>query len=197
VPGGRPPTPRGIRSFETLDLDPPNEVVLDTSFVARALIASEPLHVECVAFMEWLTLAGSAIYFNRLLEIELVDVAFKIAVKEKHGKAAWPSRDRRICGRAGRLTKEVLASWDAMLETVDHLIIEPDEVIAAVPDLMKSFGLRSMDALHFATCEYVSVPILVTTDVGFADVPAKRLTLYVNDTRVGPCRRRRGGKGRP
>lgn len=147
--------------------------------------------------MEWLSEAGSSIYFNRLLEIELVDVAFRMAVKEKHGKAAWPSRDRRVCGRAGRLTKQLLASWEELLATVAHLVVEPSEVIHAVPDLMGSFGLRSMDALHVATCEYVSVPVIVTTDVGFADVPEKRLTVYVNDTRVGPCRARRGGKAKP
>lgn len=193
---GRPPLERNVYSFEDPSLVVPAEVVLDTSFVVNALIGTEKHYEVCAAFLVRLAEAESVVYFNRLLEIELVETAFKIAVKEQHGSNAWPKKrnDGRVRRRAGRLTERLLTSWHELLESLPHACIELDEVSSAVLRMMTSHGLASMDAAHAATAEYVGADGLVTTDAGFGNVPGEELRLYVDASRVRSCRQRRGGK---
>lgn len=170
---GRPPLERSVRSFESADLVVPEEVVLDTSFVAKSLITTEDHHVACQAFLVRLARAGSTIYYNRLLDLELAESAFKIAVKERHGKLAHAKRrDGRVRARAGRLTEELLGRWADLLESVPHACIELHEVSADVLGLMRQYGLASYDAAHAATAMYVRAG-LVTTDAGFGAVSAR------------------------
>ncbi|MHB2023335.1 MAG: type II toxin-antitoxin system VapC family toxin [Mycobacteriales bacterium] len=170
----------------------PDEVVLDTSFVARALITTEAHHGACQAFLLRLVEDEVPIYFNRLLNVELAEVAFKIAVVQQHGSKAWPAKryDGRVRRLAGRLQRQLLLSWTKVLETVPHAVVELHEVADEVPALMAAYGLGSYDAAHVATAEYVSAP-LVATDAGFGRVPAARLTLYVDNSRVASARRHR------
>lgn len=193
---GRPPLQRNVYSFEEPDLPMPSEVVLDTSFVIKALITTEVHHAACQDFMVRLAEADTTVFYNRLLELEFVETAFKLAVKERHGPKGWPGKrkDGRVRRRAGRLTQELLESWNELLESLPHLCIELEEVSAAVPALMAECGLASMDAAHAATAEYVDAQGLVTTDAGFGDVPAERLRLYVDASRVRSARQRRGGR---
>lgn len=197
MPGrGRRPLVRNVYSFEQPGLLVPAEVYLDTSFVVNLLVRTEAHHQGCQAFMLQLVDAESVVCFSRILELELAEAAFKIAVIEQHGKKAWPSKrnDGRVRRRAGRLTDQLFGSWNDLLRTVPYLAVDLAEVAANVPDLMRRYGLASMDAAHVATAEYVGVDGLVTTDAGFAAIPATRLRLYVDDTRVRSCRRRRGGR---
>lgn len=191
---GRPALTRGVHSFENLSTVP-NEVVLDTSFIVNALIGTELHHAEAASFVVRLVDHGSTLYFNRLVEIELAETAFKIAVKEQHGPKAWPAkrRDGRVRRRAGRLTKELLTEWRELLTTSPSACIELHEVSDSVVDLMTRYGLASMDAAHAATAIYVQADGLVTTDAGFGDVSEHHLTLYVDNTRVRSARGRRGG----
>lgn len=140
--------------------------------------------------------ADTTVCYNRLLELEFAETAFKLAVKERHGPRGWPAKrtDGRVRRRAGRLTQELLVSWNELLDSLPHLCIELEEVSAAVPALMTEHGLASMDAAHAATADYVGAEGLVTTDAGFGHVPAERLRLYVDATRVRSCRQRRGGR---
>lgn len=137
----------------------------------------------------------STLYFNRLVEIELAETAFKIAVKEQHGARAWPAKrnDGRVRRRAGRLTKQLLTEWRELLTTTASACIELEEVSEEVPGLMTQYGLASMDAAHAATAIYVEADGLVTTDAGFGAVNENELVLYVDATRVRSARRRRGG----
>lgn len=174
----------------------PAEVTLDTSFVVEALSASELFHEPCLAYVQRLAAAGSTVYFNRLLEIELVEVAFKLAVIERHGRKGWPAkrRDGRVRRRAGRLTSDLLEAWADLLSTVPHLCVELNEVVDLVPAAMRNWGLASYDAVHAATAQFVQADGLVTTDAGFGSVPTNQLRIYTDDTRVRSCRRRRGGR---
>lgn len=191
-PRGRPPLARGVFSFEEPTLALPDEVVLDTSFVARALITTEAHHAACQAFLLRLVDDQVPIYVNRLLNVELAEVAFKIAVVQQHGPKAWPAKrhDGRVRRLAGRLQRQLLTSWAQVLETVPHAVVELHEVADEIPPLMAAYGLGSYDAAHAATAEYVDAP-LVATDVGFGRVEASRLTLYVDSSRVASARRHR------
>lgn len=182
-------------SFEDASLPLPQEVTLDTSFVVETLSSSEPLHQPCLAYMQRLVAAGVTVYFNRLLEIELAEVAFKLAVTERHGPNGWRARrtDGRVRRRAGRLTADLLTAWADLLSTVPHLRVELHEVADAVPAAMRNWGLASYDAVHAATTQYVQADGLVTTDAGFGSVPANQMRIYTDSSRVRSCRRRRGG----
>ncbi len=193
---GRRPHVRGVISYEDQLQPTPQDVVVDTSFVVRALNPSEQGHEAAQTFLTRLVDAEAVVYFNRLLELELVEVAFKLAVVERHGKKAWPAKrnDGRVRRRAGRLAKDLLGAWADTLRFVPHLCIELEEVSADVPALMTAYGLGSYDAAHAATAIYTEVQGLVTTDAGFGAVPEDLLRLYVDDSRVRSCRRRRGGR---
>jgi predicted nucleic acid-binding protein len=136
------------------------------------------------------------VYFNRILEIELAEVAFRLAVKERHGNKGWPQKrnDGRVRRRAARLSDSLFKSWNELLDAVPHVRIELHEVAEAVPEWMAKYGLGSMDAAHAITASYAEVDGLVTTDAGFGNVGAKQLRLYVDASRVRSCRRRRGGR---
>lgn len=194
---GRPPLTREVYNFEDAALAIPAEVVLDTSFVVSALNVSEPKHRECVAFLQRLTDEQSLLVYNRLLEIELAEVAFKLAVKERHGNRGWPSKrsDGRVRRRAGRIMKNFRASWADIVDTRPSLCIQVDEVAGDVPDAMHEWGLGSYDAVHAATAIYAATS-LVTLDAGFGAVPAPQLAVYTDRSRVSSCRRRRGGRAR-
>lgn len=192
---GRPALVRRVESFEEPALVIPSEVVVDTCFVVKALIKSEPLHTACQSFLTRMASHGTVIYYSRLLELEFAEVAFKIAVIEQHGRQAWPQkrRDGRVRRRAGRLSADLLKSWNDLLVAIPHLCIELEEVIDQVPSAMKKWGLASYDAAHAATAIYVDAAI-VTTDAGFGLVPESILFIYTDASRVRSCRRLRGGR---
>lgn len=193
---GRPALVRNVYSFERLGSAVPSELVLDTSCVVKALVETEAQHFACQSFMLDMVNAETVVYFSRLLEIELAEVAFKLAVIEQHGKKAWPAKraDGRVRRRAARLSTALFRSWTDLLDSVPHLRIELHEVASSVPGLMAAHGLASIDAVHVATAAYVQADGLVTTDAGFGCVPAKDLVLFVDESRVRSCRRRRGGR---
>lgn len=86
------PREHDVAAYSGLD-DLPDAVVLDTSFVVRALVDSECGHDEAQAFMERLTRSRSFMLHSALLEIELAEPAFKIAIKERPGAAALVTND--------------------------------------------------------------------------------------------------------
>lgn len=192
----RPALPRRVFDFEDAHLHVPSEAVLDTCFVIAALNGAEPFHRQAVDYLQRLTDSESLLVHNRLLEVELVEVAFKLAVKEHHGRKAWPAmrEDGRVRRRAGRLTEALLTSWQEVIATRPSLCVELGEVSADVPEAMRKWGLASYDAVHALTAIYAGSSNLVTLDAGFGRVPDKDLTLFVDSTRVKACRRRRGGR---
>src|SRR5436309_9043286 len=104
----RPPAERNVHSFEGLPV-PPEEVVLDTSFVVDAVFRSQNRHAACRAFLDRLADAGSAVIFNRLLEPELWEATYKIALRQLHPKArvADARHDRSLLQRVEPLRHDV------------------------------------------------------------------------------------------
>jgi predicted nucleic acid-binding protein len=194
---GRPPLARGVYSIEDpgVLLVPPSDAVLDTSFVAHALIPTQPLHDPCRRFLERLAEAGVTIYFDRVLELELVETAFNLALRERFGRRQWQRAryDGRARRRAGRLMEQARDAWEKTLDAFDYVRVEPEEVFDRVPELMSEFGLSSYDAVHAAAAAYLGVEHMVTLDTGFALLPRSQLTLYTSAGRVAVCRSRRAG----
>ncbi|WP_390623372.1 type II toxin-antitoxin system VapC family toxin [Subtercola endophyticus] len=190
---GRPALVRNVYPFDEPTSPLPRDVVLDTSFLVRAFVDSEPLHAICKTYLEALVAADVNVFFNSITDIELAEVAFRIAIRERHGNRRGARNDGRITGRAGRLTQELMESWELTLSTLNHARIEVGEVSGDYLALMTKHGLSSMDAVHAATALYVKADGLVTTDAGFGNIPAAHLRLFVDSSRVASCRRRRGG----
>jgi predicted nucleic acid-binding protein len=193
-PVGRPPAERNVYSFEGT-LIPPPELVLDTSFVVDALIPSQSRHAECQAFLGYMAAFQSRVVFNRFLEPELWEAAYRIALEEVHPKkrAKDLRRDRRTLQRARKLHAEVEAAWREVLTALDWVVVELAEVEAWIPTMMRH-GLSSYDAIHAATALYADVRPFVTLDYHFASVPGSQLQLWVPSNRVRPCRERRGSR---
>jgi predicted nucleic acid-binding protein len=190
-PRGRPAATRAVHSFE--EVFPPDELVLDTSFVFDALVSGEPRHEACREFLARIAEAGSVVYFNRLLEAELWELAYKAAIKERHRKGDW--KKLRLDGRyrvpAKALQEEVESAWRDALKGLSWVEIEMREAAPWVPAVMADWGLSSFDAFHAATAVYADVEAIVTLDAHFGQVPPAYVDLYVPANRVAPCRQRR------
>lgn len=180
---------RGVHSFEDDELLVPERVLVDTSFVVEALIRSQPLHRRCQDFLLRLAEAGTELVYSRLLDAELSETAFQLALKERHPRDWRRFRhDGRVRPRAIRLLEQATQAWAAVLDAMPHMSLELGEVVHRVPGLMATYGLASYDAIHVATAIEAGVEHVVTTDVGFARVPERELTLYVDASRVARCR---------
>jgi predicted nucleic acid-binding protein len=173
----------------------PEDVVVDTSFVVEALVGTQQQHEVCRGFLERLLAAETTLYFNRLLEIELAEAAFRFALQERLGRRVREAdrRDGRLRRRAGRLMEETQDAWDEALAGFSFVCVELHEVADMTPQLMRDHGLRSYDAVHVATALLAGVRDVVTLDVGFANVPPEMLNVHTTRHRLASCRARRGG----
>jgi predicted nucleic acid-binding protein len=189
-PVGRRQAERNVFSFEGRLLSPP-ELVIDTSFVVDALVAAQPRHDACRAFLDAIRDSGSVVYFNRLLVVELWEAAYTIKLRERHG-GRWRGHrhDRRSLRPAKTLRDTLHDAWRAALQGLNIVVVDLGEVVERVPEFM-SYGLGSSDAVHAATAAYVDVQPFVTLDYHFSLVPERQLELYVPQKRVSACRKRR------
>jgi len=191
---GRPRLPRGITSLDTDGWRAPDAVVLDTSAIVEFLLPSQRAHHHWRSFFEVCTEHGTLLVFNRLVETELFDALFNIALQERWGKHAahGPKRyDGRVRARAARLLDAYRERWSEVLQASDTAAIEIGEVLDRVPQLMRRYGLRSHDAVHAATAIHTQTPLIATTDTGFASLPEKTLKIVSDPHRVPHMRRRR------
>jgi predicted nucleic acid-binding protein len=181
-----------VLSFEDNTLLVPEAVVLDSSFVVRALLPNEPLHHRCRDYLARLADGGTTIFFNRLLELELAETAVKLALIERYGRERW--RTARLDGRArrrsSRLLEATLGAWQAALDAFDHGRVEVEVVVSDATALME-LGLGSYDAVHAATAIHTGCRTIVATDVGFGVVPETELLIYTDARRVRDTRDRR------
>lgn len=92
---GRPPLPRGVHAFDEPGWTCPAAIVLDTNVVAEALLPSGPDHVACSALINTLKPSGAVVVFNELLELELSQVLFVAALRERHPKKRIKERGLR------------------------------------------------------------------------------------------------------
>lgn len=190
---GRPPLPRGVVAFDASAWQPPQTVVLDTSVAVEALLPNQPEHAACLTALEQLAANGSTVLFNRLLEIELWEATFNLALRERHPRKSLRRvrYDNRIRPRAARLLRQAHQAWEKTLASLAWSVIEVDEVAADVPRLMQEYGLQSYDAVHAATLLASGVGDFLTRDAGFAALPARLATLHTTRARLAGTRARR------
>jgi predicted nucleic acid-binding protein len=189
APGRRPGT-RGVHALEDSALVLPDPLALDTSFVVRALIESEPLHGACASFLDRIVDAGVAVVTSELLEVELAEAAFAIALKERWGRGWWTHRsDGRARRRAQRLLDETTGRYASLGQSAAaHVSIPIGPVTDDALHLMGCCGLASYDAVHAASAIAGGAEAIVTTDTGFALLPASMLAIYTDRSRVAVCR---------
>lgn len=169
----------------------PAAVVFDTSFLVDALLPGQTHHLACRRYLERVVSADTFVVFNRLLELELAEAAYKVALKERFGNRSMRMRgDGRALRRAARLAEKMQQSWVEVLDAIPWGRVELDEVVDLVPDLMKR-GLASYDAAHVATAQVAEIEHLVTIDAGFGRTSETDLTVLVDSSRVASCRRHR------
>jgi len=158
----------------------------------EALLPSQPAHAACVEFFQRIAGSDCTLVFNRLLEIELCEVLFNIALKERYGKRWARARyDGRARRRAGRLLEAGQRAWAELLDSLSWSYVELSEVSANAPELMRAYGFRSYDAVHAASLAAAGLQDMVTLDHGFAALPQTQLTLHTTRARAATMRRRR------
>jgi predicted nucleic acid-binding protein len=190
--GGRKPATRGVFAIEAQELLLPNPIALDTSFVVEALIATQPLHGMCRAFLKRIDEDGVSVATSELLRVELAEAAFAIALKERWG-GQWRRHrtDGRARRRAGRLLKDTLTRYDEILGALRHISIPLSDTASLPETLMTDYGIASYDAVHAATAIAAGAGAIVTTDTGFALLPSSLLTIYTDRSRLASCRNKR------
>jgi predicted nucleic acid-binding protein len=192
VARGRPVSKREVFAFGESRVWPPQEALVDSDFIGRAFFTNENNHAECLEALVDMVISDTAIVYSSQLEVELAEVAYKIALRERYG-AAWGERraDGRCRARADRITKRIMDSWFSVVQVANVRRIDVTDVQAQVPEMMRRYGLKSYDAIHLATSFEATVPVIVTTDRDFAEVPAAQLRIHTAASCVPGMRRRR------
>jgi len=190
--GRRPVVTRGVFAIEDQELLLPDPIALDTSFVVEALIATQPLHGVCDAFLTRIDESGVTVVTSELLRVELAETAFAIAMKERWG-GRWRGHrtDGRSRPRAGRLLNHTLSRYDEILGSLPHISVRVGQVPSSVPGFMIDHGLASYDAVHAASAIAAGAQTIVTLDTGFALLPSAQLTVYTDRSRLASCRKKR------
>jgi predicted nucleic acid-binding protein len=186
-----------VLAFDAPGWEPPRAVLLDTNVVADALLVNQPEHAACAALMRALGTAGTSITFSRHLEIELWEVLFNLALRERHPRKDLRRvrYDNRVRPRAARLLGRTQQAWTKMLGSLSWTRIEIHEVANQVPGLIQQYGLQSYDAVHAATLLDSGITDFATRDGGFAVLPSAVATLHTTQARVANTRARRRRAG--
>lgn len=190
--GGRRSASRGVFAIEEPELVLPDPIALDTSFVVEALIATQPLHGVCRAFLSRIDESGVSVTTSDLLPVELAEATFAIALKERWG-SRWRGHrsDGRARRRAGRLLDEAISRYEAVLRSIDQIPVPVADTASFARSLMASYGLASYDAVHAASAVLAGASAIVTIDTGFALLPSSMLTVYTDRSRLASCRSKR------
>ena len=125
--------------------------------------------------------------FSRLLEIELWEVVFNLALRERHPRKdiRHVRYDNRVRPRAAGLLRQAQKAWQEDLRSpLTWSRIEVHEVAENVPKLMQEYGFQSYDAVHAATLLTSEVTDFLTRDGGFAALPPTVATLHTTQARL-------------
>jgi|SRR5581483_3856514 len=122
MPRSRRSQSRGVFSIDDPGLVLPGRLALDTSFVVELVIETQPLHGTCERFMRQLIENRAAVVTSELLEVELAEATFAIALKQRWG-GRWRSHrtDGRVRRPARRLLVEVAARFDSLVSSLDWI----------------------------------------------------------------------------
>jgi predicted nucleic acid-binding protein len=187
-----------VLAFDDPAWSAPATVLLDTNVAAEALLPNEPEHAACAALMRRLADTGTTVVFSRLLEVELWEVAFNLALRERHPRKNLRHirYDNRIRPRAARLLHGAETAWESLRDTLDWSCVEMHHVTSIAPELMREYGLQSYDAIHASTLIVAGLTDLITRDAGFAVLPPSIATLHTTNARLARARARRRRQGR-
>jgi predicted nucleic acid-binding protein len=188
---GRPPLERGIVPCDVPALTLPDRVLLDTAFVVDALLSDQRYHAECSSALVDLALADVELVYSTLVEVELLEAVYKVALRERYGDWRKARPDGRARRRVARIAESAMEAWDEIVDIMGGEPVEPSQVAIRVPGLMHRYGLRSYDAVHVATAIDTETRAIYTLDAQFARVPAKHLTLYTVSAKVPRMRKLR------
>lgn len=163
-------------------------MLIDTCFALRTIVTTEALHEQCQAYVFRILQAGATVWYSEMLELELAEKAYQLALKETYGTKWMSARhDGRARRRASRRMSSWMSAWEEMITALPSGRIQISEVANDVPRLMR-LGLASYDAVHAASAAYMDVTNILTTDTGFAYLP-QSAHLYVDSGRVNSCRK--------
>ena len=158
-------------------------------------MSGQAAHGECSEALVGLAESGAELVYCSILDMELLDTAYKVALIERYGGRWREARpDGRARRRAGRITNTTEKAWREITAAVPTRCVEPAEVADEVPNLMRRYGLRSFDALHVASALWSGVADMYTLDAGFAGVPASRLKLHTVQSKISRMRAIRAGR---
>jgi predicted nucleic acid-binding protein len=198
LPRGRPALTRGVVPLDSILAAP--VVAIDTSAVVSGLLEDQPAHAEYADFLERASEQSVTLAFCDLLELELAQACFRIAIARRH-EGQWRQHlsDRRSRRPARDLASRVFGRWSLLLDATPHLRVGiSDELGAGLPSprlvafsLMSTYAIGSYDAVHAAVALLLGAPI-VTADSGFARCAT--LEMYTHGARVGYARSLRGGR---
>jgi predicted nucleic acid-binding protein len=137
---------------------------------------------------------SSRITYSSLLELELIEAGYQVALRDQYGKGWKQARDDgRARRRASRIAEDALAAWSELV-ALGFERVEASEVADAVPDLMHRYALGSYDAVHAATAFAVGADGLIALDTAFARLPKAALTIHTVSAKAHRMRAIRTGK---
>lgn len=180
-------------AFDSPTWTPPAAVVVDTNVVAEALLKDEPEETVCNALLVRLGIERTLVVFNELLELELWEVVVNQALRRTMPRSQLRHRRFAVDGRrdAAVALDRARRRWNEVLGFLVWQRVELRDVADAVPDLMRSYGLQSYDAVHAATLLATGVTDLVSRDAGFAVLLPEDATLHTTTRRIARTRARR------
>lgn len=167
-------------------------MLLDTSFVLEALSTNQPLHAASETYLAQLAADNVRISFSSILELELAEGAYKIAIKERFSskKQEKMRRDGRALRRAARLCDDLLDHWSQILDYFEWDCVELDSVKPDFIAYMKH-GIQSYDAAHLATASGLGLDAIVTLDTGFGLAPKSTSRILTHSSRARATRKHR------
>ena len=171
-PRGRKPQSHNVFAFDDSSCPTLGSVLLDTSFVFEALSTNQPRHEASSAFLSQLAADNVKIAFSSILELELAESAYKVAIKERfpNKRRVAMRRDGRALRRATRLCDDLLGNWSQILDFFEWRCVELDSVKPDYLAYMK-LGIQSYDAAHLATASGLKLDAVITLDTGFGLAP--------------------------
>lgn len=90
--------------------------MLDTSYVVEALLSGQTHHDACAEALQHVVELSSRITYSSLLELELIEAGYQVALRDQYGKGWKKARDDgRVRRRASRIAEEAFAAWSELV----------------------------------------------------------------------------------
>jgi len=167
----------------------PAAVVLERSFVLAALERTAPGHDAAAAFLEQMVAADTTVFFNDVLELQLQDVAFDLAVRQVRGAGT------RSEASVSELARAMLARWQALITLTDAVYVELTPLLEDVMYYRERFGLPALDSVHAAMVMASDADGIATVDHAFGAVDPSLLPIFTPQQFVRCTRARRRSSG--